>query len=237
MFSRRDILKATAAIGAMQVLPAKAAWAAVARDSWSLALDAALKTNPLLLGCKPPDADVLRTSKLDVEGTVPQALRGVFFRDGPAVHERFGRRYRHWFDADGMVQAFRFEGGAISHLSRVLDTPKRAAEEKAGVPVYGGFGTPRTAAVNAPDDVNVANISMLDHGGELMALWERGNEVFRPDRLRSRGADRERMVALGCGQSVRDDPELAQGGGHDRRLEVAAGRAPGTHGLRRARLR
>ena len=64
----------------------------------------------------------------DRGSSVPEALRGTFYRNGPAVHERFGMRYQHLFDGDGMVQAFRFDGGDITHRARVVMTPKLARE-------------------------------------------------------------------------------------------------------------
>ena len=102
---------------------------------------------------------------------------GAFYRNGPAVHERFGMRYQHLFDGDGMVQAFRFDGGGITHRARVVMTPKLARETQAGQRLYSGFGTPihDRASVRRPDDVNTANISVLDHHGELLALWEAGS--------------------------------------------------------------
>ena len=93
------------------------------------------------------------------------------------MHERFGLRYRHLFDGDGMVQAFRFDGHGITHRARVLATPKLVRETEAGRRLFSGFATPVEdgAPVRRPDDINTANISVLDHHGELLALWEGGS--------------------------------------------------------------
>ena len=93
------------------------------------------------------------------------------------MHERFGHRYRHWFDGDGMVQAFRFNGSGISHRAHVIRTPKLAQEIARGRRLFPGFGTHVAdgVPVRRPDDLNPANISVLDHHGELMALWEGGS--------------------------------------------------------------
>ena len=76
-----------------------------------------------------------------------------------------------------MVQAFRFDGRGVSHRAHVLTTPKLVRETEAGRRLFSVFGTP--VADNAPvrraDDVNTANISVLDHHGELLALWEGGS--------------------------------------------------------------
>ena len=67
-----------------------------------------------------------------LHGRLPADLAGVLWRNGPAEHERFGRRYSHWFDGDGMVQAFAFADGTVTHRARILDTPKRRRETRAG---------------------------------------------------------------------------------------------------------
>ena len=143
---------------------------------WSADFAARLASQPMLLGWKGPRADRL-AGPARVEGRLPAELRGTLFRNGPAVHERFGLRYRHWFDGDGMVQAFRFDGASVTHRGRVPHTPKLARELAAGRRLYPGFGTPvpRPASIRGPDDLNTANISVLDHHGELLALWEGGS--------------------------------------------------------------
>jgi carotenoid cleavage dioxygenase len=101
-----------------------------------------------------------------------------------------GLRYRHWFDGDGMVQAFRIGGGRISHLGRMVETPKYQAERAAAKRLAAAYGTPVPGArpPAAPDELNVANTSVLPIGGELLALWE-GGSAFRldPETLETRG--------------------------------------------------
>ena len=98
---------------------------------WSADFAASLASRPMLLGWKSPRADRL-AGTARIEGRLPAELRGTLYRNGPAVHERFGLRYRHWFDGDGMVQAFRFDGAALTHRGRVMHTPKLARELAAG---------------------------------------------------------------------------------------------------------
>ena len=40
---------------------------------------------------------------LDLEGQVPEDLRGTLFRVGPGVFERFGVEVAHPFEADGAI--------------------------------------------------------------------------------------------------------------------------------------
>ena len=104
--------------------------AAGAHD-WSGDFARALEANPALLGWRSVETDQLQCTAR-IEGRLPAELQGTFYRNGPAVHERFGLRYRHLFDGDGMVQAFRFDGLGVSHRARVLGTPKLVRETEAG---------------------------------------------------------------------------------------------------------
>ncbi len=117
-----------------------------------------------------------------VEGAIPDALRGVLFRNGPGKLEAFGARYGHPFDGDGMVVRFAFGGppGApiVRYRNRYVRTRELVAEERARKMLYRGFGT------NLPGGVhrnalrlafkNAANTSVIWHGGRLLALWEAG---------------------------------------------------------------
>ena len=165
---------ATAGLGALSLagLPLARARA----PDWGQAFARALEANPMLLGWQGIRTDSLECTAR-IEGRLPEELRGTFYRNGPAVHERFGMRYHHLFDGDGMVQAFRFDGRGVTHRARVVLTPKLARETDAGQRLYSGFGSPihDRASVRRPDDVNTANISVLDHRGELLALWEAGS--------------------------------------------------------------
>ena len=121
---------------------------------------------------------------------MPEALSGAFYRNGPARHERGGRRYHHWFDGDGMMQAFRIEAGRISHRGRFVATTKLAADAAAGQFVVPAFGAPGAEGLGltAPDEVNAANMSPLVHAGELLAVWEAGSpHVLDSVSLETRG--------------------------------------------------
>ncbi|MCG8696074.1 MAG: carotenoid oxygenase family protein [Minwuiales bacterium] len=181
--NRRDFLALSATATAMAGLPYPLA---AAGDDWAKAFRAALAEKPWLLGWLGTNEARLETPALSVEGTIPDALSGTLYRNGPAQHEVGGRRYQHWFDGDGMVQAFRIGGGTVSHLGRLVQTAKLSTEEKADRPVEMTFGTylpDMRRAANA-DALNTANINMLHHGGELLALWEGGSAYrIEPDTL------------------------------------------------------
>lgn len=108
---------------------------------------------------------------------LPAGLRGTLWRNGPARMRRGATAYAHWFDGDGMVHAFDLEGDAMVHRARMVRTDRYRAEEAAGRFLHNGFGTafPDALPSTRPDDTNVANISVLPIGSEVLALWEAGS--------------------------------------------------------------
>lgn len=177
---RRDFLRAAVSAAALSGLPGAAA--AAARDSWAAAFREALAAKPWLLGWMGRGEDRLETASLEVSGAWPDGLRGTFYRNGPFRHEVGGMRYRHWFDGDGMVHAFRIGGGRVSHLGRLVETAKVAAERAAGRALRQTFGTalPGMEPAANPDSINAANVSVLWHDERLFALWE-GGSAYRLD--------------------------------------------------------
>ena len=176
--SRPDALRV---IGSLPILLATGALAGTRED-----FAAALARQPALIAFETARAEAFAAPLTTLIGRLPPALAGVLWRNGPAEHERYGHRYGHWFDGDGMIQAFTFTGSNVVHRARILDTPKRRRETQAGERVLPAFATipPRPEPILGPNDMNVANTSILAHAGRLMALWEGGSALaVDPDSL------------------------------------------------------
>jgi all-trans-8'-apo-beta-carotenal 15,15'-oxygenase len=152
-------------------------------DAWKSAFHMALESKPWAVGYASCNADDLRVPALNVEGEVPQGIRGTFFRNGPGRHERGSQRYGHRWDGDGLVQAFRFSDDGISFQGRYVRTSKFVAESAADRFLVSAFGT---CIPGAPfltqniDEMNSANISVCMAGDDLLALWEPGS-AYRLD--------------------------------------------------------
>ena len=123
------------------------------------------------------DGSVELQAQALLRGRWPADLQGRFYRNGPALFERAGQRYHHWFDGDGMVQQFTIGGGRVSHRGRLVRTAKLQAEERAGRFLMSALGTAIEGGPpgSGPDAFNTANTSVLEHGGRLLALWEGGS--------------------------------------------------------------
>jgi len=179
---RRDVLRAFGAGAAATALPGLALAAPAAPGSEGAAFDAAVADAPWLAPFKGvDDSDPARSDRrcdaLAITGRWPAELRGRFYRNGPAVFERNGQRYHHWFDGDGMVQQFTFSGSGVSHVGRLVRTAKLAAERSAGRFLYPTFGTPiaSDAPIQGPDSFNAANTNAIEHAGRVLAMWEGGS--------------------------------------------------------------
>jgi all-trans-8'-apo-beta-carotenal 15,15'-oxygenase len=137
----------------------------------------ARRNNPVLAGwqsVKPPGTD---WANCTLQGKWPQDLRGTLFRNGPGLFERGNQRYLHWFDGDGLVQAWQIGDKGVRHHSRFVQTPKHEMENQSNRFEVMAAGTtiknPR--AISGPDDVNTANISVMHLAGKTYALWEAGS--------------------------------------------------------------
>jgi len=136
------------------------------------------------------DGEGLDAANVTVEGRLPAGLNGRYFRNGPGLMQRAGKRYRHWFDGDGLLQSWSLQDGRISHRARFVQTEKFRAEQEAGRFLLPAFGTaiPAERPVRGPDSVNVANTSVLLQGDHLYALWEGGSAYeLDPATLATRG--------------------------------------------------
>ncbi len=129
-----------------------------------------------------------------IEGKVPDALRGTFYRNGPGLFERGvganKQRYSHWFDGDGLVHAWRFTDKGVSHQARFVQTKKFIAEQAANEFLTPSFGSPIKAKlpVRNSDDVNTGNTNVYKLGDRLLAMWEGGSATaMNPDTLETTG--------------------------------------------------
>jgi all-trans-8'-apo-beta-carotenal 15,15'-oxygenase len=183
---RRELLIRSLVVGSAPWIRPQSARAAEPA-SWQAQF--AASRDPWTTAFATPAGD-LPLTKAAVRGRFPDAVAGTLYRNGPAGHELGDERYHHWFDGDGMVHRLVIAGREVHHQGRFVATAKRVAELKAGRRLTEGFGTvfKDGEEVLSPDSMNVANISVLPLGGELLALWEGGSATrLDPRTLETRG--------------------------------------------------
>ena len=144
--------------------------------------------HPFLRGYYAPVCTEADAAHLPITGEMPAGLCGTLYRNGP--NPQFAPRGPyHWFAGDGMVHAFRIDGGRVSYRNRWVHTPKWALERAEGEGLSGAFGNP---AVSDPRIVKlnstVANTNIVSFGGRLLALEEQHAPfAIDPDTLEAQG--------------------------------------------------
>ena len=154
------------------------------------AFSAAQRKHPWLVGWHGVADQHFAPSLASVEGKIPDGLRGVLYRNGPALFERAGQRYQHWFDGDGLIHAWDIGNGRIRHQARLVETYKLITERKAGRFVIPAAGTTiaNPIEIRNNDDINTANTSVVKIDGRVYALWEAGSAIeLNPETLETLG--------------------------------------------------
>lgn len=126
---------------------------------------------------------------LTVEGELPPALEGAWYRmtPDPQYPPLLGDDF--FIAGDGMMSLFRFESGHVDYRSRYVRTARFLAERKARRALFGAYRNPFTDDPRvAGVDRTVANTSPIWHGGRLLAVKEDGRPYeLDPDTLETRG--------------------------------------------------
>ena len=131
----------------------------------------------------------------NIEGEIPEDLKGTFFRNGPGLLDINGQLIAHPFDGDGMVCAISFKNRRAHFRNRFVRTEGYVAEKTAGKILYKGvFGTQKTGGwlANIFDlkNKNIANTGIVYWGDKLLALWEGGQpHSLNPQNLETIGID------------------------------------------------
>jgi carotenoid cleavage dioxygenase-like enzyme len=144
---------------------------------------------PAFTGYNAPSRIEADIFDLTIEGELPAALEGVWYRmtPDPQFAPLLGDDF--FISGDGMISLFRFGGGHVDYRSRYVRTPRLLAERKARRALFGAYRNPFTDDPSvAGVDRTVANTSPVWHGGRLLAIKEDGLPYeIDPDTLATRG--------------------------------------------------
>ncbi len=113
----------------------------------------------------------------DLEGRVPDFVRGTYYSNGPSRHAIGGLRYRHLLDGDGMLRSLRFEDGRIHFKNRFVRSRKFCEEQQASAALFRTFGTRFPGDRLNQQGIGIespVNVSAWRFGGRLLAFGEQG---------------------------------------------------------------
>lgn len=81
------------------------------------------------------------SARMEVEGRVPDWLRGGLLINGPALWDLPKGRYRHWFDGLAMLHRVQFDTGRIGYRSRFVRSEDFRQSMAVGAPAFAAFDT------------------------------------------------------------------------------------------------
>lgn len=97
--------------------------------------------HPYLNGAWTPNYEEYDADDMEVIGTIPEDIDGLYVRNTEnPVHHPIGRY--HPFDGDGMLHMMRFSGGKAQYKNRFVRTKGFEAEAEAGEALWAGFTEP-----------------------------------------------------------------------------------------------
>ena len=136
--------------------------------------------SPYLSGRYAPVRQEADAGDLQVEGSLPADIDGVFMRNGPNPKFPPLGSYTYPLEGDGMIHAVWIGGGKARYRNRWVQTNGLRAEERAGRALYGGLMTPAFVdqGLLGPDPdpgwpVKLdAFINIVRHAGHYLALEE-----------------------------------------------------------------
>lgn len=124
----------------------------------------AKEPNPFLEGIHTPVQRELSLNDLEVTGTIPPELNGLYVRNGPNPLQKVNPATHHWFVGDAMLHGVRLEGGrALWYRNRWVRS--NAVSDALGEPRAPGERNPRS---------DTANTNIVGHAGKLWAIVEAG---------------------------------------------------------------
>jgi len=126
---------------------------------------------------------------LEIEGQIPAAFEGTFYRVGPdqAFPPKMGDA--NPFNGDGAVTSFRFSNGHVDMKHRFVMTERLKAERAARRGLFGDYRNPFTDDPGVKGvQRTVANTNVFMHAGQLLAIKEDGPPyAMDPVTLETRG--------------------------------------------------
>jgi carotenoid cleavage dioxygenase-like enzyme len=163
-----------------------------------------------------PAKEFPQTQLQTLSGKIPDGLRGILYRNGPAQLARGGIRVGHWFDGDGAILAIHFTDAGTTAVYRYIQTKGYQEEAAAGKLLYGNYGMTAPGAIwnqwRNPTK-NTANTSVLALPDKLLALWE-GGKPYALDlqNLETRGEDDLEGLTDGLSYSAhyKRDPQTGE---------------------------
>lgn len=145
----------------------------------------ALEGHPYTSGPFTPNYREVNAIDLEVEGTIPERLNGVYLRNTQnPVHQPLGKF--HPFDGDAMLHLMSFQNGRCEYRNRFVRTKAFQQEQQAGRALYAGLidkpslsELPGWGARGGLRDSAATDV--IVHAGKALAMFYQCGEPYRLD--------------------------------------------------------
>lgn len=141
--------------------------------------------HPYLNGAWTPNFDEYDDNAMEVIGTIPDDIDGVYLRNTEnPVHDAIGRY--HPFDGDGMLHMMRISGGRAEYKNRFVRTRGFEAEQEANRSLWiGCMGRPdkseRPGRCAHPYIKDSSSTDVIVHAGQILSTFWQCGEGYRLD--------------------------------------------------------
>ncbi|WP_156472039.1 carotenoid oxygenase family protein [Sphingorhabdus sp. M41] len=157
--------------------------------------------HPYRNGAWTPVFEELATDDLEIIGTIPADIDGLYIRNTEnPVHDSIGRY--HPFDGDGMIHTIRLKDGKATYRNRFVRTEGFEAEQEEGGPLWVGImGKPdesKRPGWGAHGSVkDSSSTDVVVHAGTILSTFYQCGEGYR--------LDPETLETLGTADWVPED--------------------------------
>jgi carotenoid cleavage dioxygenase-like enzyme len=151
--------------------------------------------HPYLNGAWTPNYDEVNAEDMDVIGTLPDDIDGVYVRNTEnQVNEPLGNY--HPFDGDGMIHTMAFKDGKAQYRNRFVRTKGFEAEQEAGGSLWAGVANHSTLSTRPGWGVqeymkDASSTDVVVHAGNILSTFWQCGDGYRldPYTLEQHGAE------------------------------------------------
>lgn len=155
--------------------------------TWKNTVKHTLKPNhhPYLNGAWRPNYDELNAEDMEVIGTIPDDIDGVYVRNTEnQVNEPIGNY--HPFDGDSMIHIMSFRDGKASYRNRFVRTKGFMAEQEAGESLWAGVGNSPERSKRPGWGVqeymkDASSTDVVVHAGKILSTFWQCGDGYRLD--------------------------------------------------------
>lgn len=143
------------------------------------------RDHPYMQGAWRPTYNEYNATEMEVIGTIPNDIDGVYIRTTEnQIHEPIGRY--HPFDGDGMIHSISFANGVAEYRNRFVRTKGFQAEQEAGGSLWAGLMEPPHKSTRPGWGAqewlkDSSSTDVVVHAGKILSTFYQCGDGYRLD--------------------------------------------------------